>query len=329
MTRYSKSLLQLTAVAAAAALTSSAFAAAAVDANAEFDTTYYSKARAPYTTANDTMNQGGRIEVNISSKTTVGSGFVAGRGTLLLGKNASAAGIDDAWVQGGTASFSVKLGRFEAADMAPAGKDVLVIGGGGYNGQTLRGRKGDATPHFAFNADFGGGVGFELGVLEENTGSNVVDTPAVVGPPAVPATYKKGVKLGLRPIVSFAAGPVSAKVGFEKSGLPSSKIGLAATVGFGLAGGNINVNLASQGKNAAAGETSASNSFGVNGTFGPFGAAAITGKDHFGNKGNMVFVAYSMPFFIDAATFTIAASTGKTPGALKEAGVRGRVNYSF
>ena len=314
MTRYSKSLLQLTAVAAAAALTSSAFAAAAVDANAEFDTTYYSKARAPYTTANDTMNQGGRIEVNISSKTTVGSGFVAGRGTLLLGKNAGSAGIDDAWVQGGTQSFSVKLGRFEAADMAPAGKDVLVIGGGGYNGQTLRGRKGDATPHFAFNADFGGGVGFELGLLEENTGSN---------------STSKSVKIGLRPIVSFAAGPVSAKVGFEKSGLANTKIGLAATVGFGLAGGNINVNLASQGKNSVAGETSASNSFGINGTFGPFGAAAITGKDHFGNKGNMVFVAYSMPFFIDAATFTIAASTGKTPGALKEAGVRGRVNYSF
>ena len=322
MTRYSKSLLQLTAVAAAAALTSSAFAAAAVDANAEFDTTYYSKARAPYTTANDTMNQGGRIEVNVSSKTTVGSGFVAGRGTLLLFKNGSAAGIDDAWVQGGTQSFSVKLGRFEAADMAPPGKDVLVIGSGGYNGQMFRGRKGDSTPHFAFNADFGGGVGFELGVLEENDGSNVVDDPTV-------PTFKKGVKLGVRPIVSFAAGPVSAKVGFEKSGLPGTKIGLAATVGFGLAGGNINVNLASQGKNAAVGETSASNSFGVNGTFGPFGAAAITGKDHFGNKGNMVFVAYSMPFFIDAATFTIAASTGKRPGALKEAGVRGRVNYSF
>ena len=116
MNRYSK----LTAVAAAALLAAPAFAAMTTDANLELDSTYSNKGRG--------ASQGGRVEFNVAGKAGDANGFVAGRGTLLIKKDGSAA-TDDMWGQIGTGMADVKLGRFEAADMFPAGKDVLVEAG--------------------------------------------------------------------------------------------------------------------------------------------------------------------------------------------------------
>lgn len=344
MIRYSKQVAQLTAIAAAAVLAAPAFAATEVNANAEFDTTYLNKSQ-------DQFSQGGRIEVNITGKTKVGDGYVAGKGTAILGHNGGAS-TDDSWVEGGVGAFSVRLGRFEATALASTPADVLVVGRVGYMGDQLRGRNiggqdsyvagapaGIAgQPHFTFNGDFGGGIGLEVGVVEENTGTNVSCVTAAPVPPALTGvtTCSKTSKFGLRPVLKIAAGPVSAAVGFEKSGLPNSKLGVAGTGAFDLGGGaSVGLNVASQGKDSNSGQTSTATGFGAFGTFGPVTAAVQAGKDHFGNKGNYAYVTAGMPFFATPAMFYIGVSTGKTPsgvaggGSTKETGIRARVHYDF
>ena len=329
MTRYSKSLLRLSAV-AAAVIAPPAFAAATFDANAEFDTTYVNKANGGDSAVNDTLRQGGRIEVNFAGKTTVGSGFVAGRGTAILG-NGGAATTDDAWVQGGSESFSVKVGRFESTDLSPPGRDVYVIGssnhGIGYNGNQVAWTR-TGQPRITLNGDFGGGVTFEFGIQEENTGTNVkgTDNPTLTNPLG---GTSKAVKIAVRPVVSFAAGPISARVGLEKSGLPDTKVGIAGTFGYNFGDGNVNVNLGSQGKSTPNGETSSSYGFQVNGGYGPFGAAYLQGRDHFSRKGKSLYLTYQMPFFIDKANFIIALAKGHAPGAPTETGLRARIHYDF
>ncbi len=337
MIRYSKQVAQLTAIAAAAVLAAPAFAATDTNANAEFDTTYLNKSQ-------DQISQGGRIEVNITGKTKVGDGYVAGKGTAILNNNGSAT-TDDSWVEGGMGAFSVRLGRFEATALASTPADVLVVGRVGYMGDKLRGRsignqdsyvanapaRINGQPHFTFTGDLGGGMAIEFGLVEENTGTN---------------QSSKSAKFGIRPVVKFAAGPVSGAVGFEKSGLSGSKVGIAGTGAFDLGGGaGVGLNLASEGKNAANNEISTATGFGVFGTFGPVTAEVQAGKDHFGNKGNYAYVTYGMPFFGTPAMFYIGVSTGKTPvaqtlvgtvantplltGNVKETGIRARVHYDF
>lgn len=341
MTRY----IKLSAVAVAAMLAAPAFAATDVSANAEFDTTYLNKSQ-------DQFSQGGRIEVNITGKAKVGDGYVAGKGTAILGHGGGAS-TDDAWVEGGVGPFSVRLGRFEATALASTPADVLVIGRVGYMGDQLRGRSIgnqdsyvanapagiNGQPHFTFTGDFGGGIGLEVGVVEENTGSNVNCTTT-----AGVTTCSKSVKFGIRPVLKIAAGPVSAAVGFEKSGLPNSKVGVAGTGSFDLGGGaSVGLNVASQGKDSNAGQISTATGFGVFGSFAGVTLAAQAGKDHYGNKGNYIYATYGFPFFVPAATAYIGVSTGKTPvanppavatdplavGNTKDTGIRFRVHYDF
>ena len=317
MNRYSK----LTAVAAAALLAAPAFAAMTTDANLELDSTYSNKGRG--------ASQGGRVEFNVAGKAGDANGFVAGRGTLLIKKDGSAA-TDDMWGQIGTGMADVKLGRFEAADMFPAGKDVLVEAGAnasaGSRTQTLRGRMGASVFHGALTVNPGSGLSFELGIVESKAD----------------LTNK-----GIRPVVSFAAGPVTVKVGFESgqtNGVaavptPARKFtNFGVTVGGALEGVGFNVNLGS-GKlksNSVFPADTKGTSFGANATFGPAGVGLVSDSDKTGSVKNsdlVVFAAYSIPLFSTGATLTPAIShqTGKAAGVSIKAAdsVRVRLNYTF
>lgn len=324
MNRYSK----LTAVAAAALLAAPAFAAMTTDANLELDSTYSNLARG--------ATQGGRVEFNVAGKAGDANGYVAGRGTLLLQKTGGAA-TDDMWGEIGTGMANVRLGRFEAADMFPLGKDVLVEGGAersaGSRTQTLRGRMGSDLFHAALNVTPGSGVGFQLGVIE---------------------TKGAGNKKGIRPVVSFAAGPVSVKVGLESGRTVSNTTlgqtangakfsGFGVTVGGAFEGVGFNVNVGSGKTKATAAtvDTAATNeikgtSFGANATFGPAGVGIIQDSSkELGVKSSdfVVYAAYSIPLFNTGATLTPAVShqTGKSGGVKADAGtsVRVRLNYGF
>ena len=115
-------------LAAAAALCATAFAAHAdmtMDANLELDTTYQNKVEDASNARDSDLNMGGRVEFNVGAKATNGDAFVAARASLLLKKDGDTA-TDDMWVQFGNAAGDVKLGRFEAMDLFPLGKDTVV-----------------------------------------------------------------------------------------------------------------------------------------------------------------------------------------------------------
>ena len=118
--------LKTLAVASLLACASYAQADVAFDANLELDTTYTNKVSAPNTNARaGGLDLGGRVEVNAGAKATNGASFVAGRASLLLNKKGETA-VDDMWVQFGNAGADIKLGRFEAMDLFPLGKDTVI-----------------------------------------------------------------------------------------------------------------------------------------------------------------------------------------------------------
>jgi hypothetical protein len=121
-----QNVFKLAAVAALCASAAAAHAQLALDANLELDTTYTNKVNAPATNARDSdLSLGGRVEFNVGAKATNGDAFVAARASLLLKKDGDT-GMDDLWVQAGNATADVKLGRFEAMDLFPVGKDTVV-----------------------------------------------------------------------------------------------------------------------------------------------------------------------------------------------------------
>lgn len=281
------------AVAAAALIAAPAFAAVGFDANVEMDTTYQNNARG--------ASQGGRVELNAFSKSDKGGGFVAGRASYMAGKGGTV-GVDDMWVQIGNSAGDIKLGRFEAADLFPAGKDVIVEDGGapsGYRTNVFRGRTSSA--HAALNLNAGGGVGFELGLMADKKNT------------------------GIRPVVSFGMDGFSVKLGVEngKNAAGAKVSGAGLTVGTSMAGMGLNASIGS-GKVAGV----KGSSFGLNATMGAAGVGYILDKNG-SAKENIFYAAYSLPLFDTGATITPAASYSKATGEVKRIGLRVRVNYAF
>jgi hypothetical protein len=357
MIRYSKHVAKLSAI-AAAVLAGPTFAAMTTDANLELDSDYRTRINSTPDTNNRDggVSQGGRVEFNIAGKAGDANGFVAARGTLLLKKDGTAA-TDDMWGQIGTGMADVKLGRFEATDMFPPGKDVLVEDGataaGGYRTNVLRGRKGSTDFHAALTVNPGSGLSFELGLIE--TGRKL--DPTLLGD--LPDGWPYGAVKGIRPVVSFAAGPVTVKAAFETGshldtravagppaipGLSGPKFtGFGVTVGGSLEGVAFNVNLGTgkvKSNSALAAVIGAndikSTSFGANATFGPAGVGLIMDTDKIGSvksKDTVIYAAYSIPLFSTGAELTPAIShqTGKVGSTSLDSAtaVRVRLNYKF
>lgn len=291
------------AVAVAALIAAPAFAAVGFDANVELDNTYQNNARG--------ISQAGRVELNAFSKSDKGGGFVAGRASYMAGKGGSV-GVDDMWVQIGNAAGDVKLGRFEAADLFPAGKDVIVEDGGaasGYRTNNFRGRNGSNAFHGAVNLNAGGGVGFELGLMAKADDA--------------PGSNKNFV--GIRPVVSFGMNGFSAKVGLEggKDGSGTKVSGVGLTVGTTMAGAGLNASFGSGKVGGVKGS-----SFGVNATMGAAGVGYIMDKNG-SAKDHAFYAAYSLPLFDTGATITPAASYAKGTNLDKNIGLRVRINYAF
>jgi hypothetical protein len=308
MTRTSHLTLALAALLAAPAF------AATFDANVELDTDYRNLGRG--------AAQGGRVEFNAAGKTESG-GFVAGRASYLAKKDGTA-GVDDMWVQFGNATGDIKLGRFEAADLFPVGKDTIVENDG-VNGfrNTLRGR---------FGADGTYGEGIAHGALTLNAAPGLSIELGLV------ASHKN---TGVRPVVSYTMDNVTVRFGIEAGKLPTGqKInGGAVTVGTTVGGGTINVNFGRGDTKTTTGgvETKTTGtSFGVNAVFGPLGVAYILDRDKTTAgtlKENNVYVAYSLPLFGTGATITPAIGYSKATGPGTDGNspitARVRVNYTF
>ncbi|MCU0956595.1 MAG: carbohydrate porin [Hydrogenophaga sp.] len=300
--------LKMAAAAAACAAAFAAHADVAFDANLELDTTYTNKVDAPARNARESdLSLGGRVEVNAGAKATNGDAFVAGRASLLIKKDGDT-GVDDLWVQFGNKAMDIKLGRFEAMDLFPLGKDVVVeeAGYSAYKANALRGRFGRDTVHGALGINAGSAVRVELGLV-----------------------YSKdaGTVRGARPALTYTAGPLSLRAGLESVKQVDggdTETGVGFSVGYALnSDSRINLNLAKKEDDKTVG---------VNAVFGPAGVGLIYGKGATAaDKVTTVYAAYSLPLFgVKGAFITPALSYSKGgTGTDAQLAARVRINYAF
>ncbi|MBE0589584.1 MAG: carbohydrate porin [Hydrogenophaga sp.] len=299
-------------LAAVAALCSTAVAAHAelsLDANLELDTTYTNAVDAPASNARESdLGMGGRVEFNVGAKASNGDAFVAARASLLLKKDGDT-GMDDMWVQFGNAGMDLKLGRFEAYDLFPVGKDTVVEYAGytPYQANMLRGRKGRDVAHGALGVNAAPGLRFELGLV-----------------------YSKdeGEARGIRPAVGYTTGPLTLRAGVESVKVvgsdASTENGVGLSVGYALSkDSNINVNFAKKEDDKT---------IGINAIIGAAGIGLVHGKGATSaDKVTTVYAAYSLPLFgVKGATITPAISYSKGgTGTDDQVAVRARINYAF
>lgn len=190
------------------------------DANVELDTTHQTDTDATQT---------GRVEFNLLGKTTLGDAFLAGKATFLARKDGST-GVDDMWVQAGNSVADLKLGRFEAADLFPNGRDTVLnrAGSGVYRANFIRGRFGGSSGnvvHLAGSAKLGSGFGLEVGLADTKEADNL----------------SAGQAEGLRPVLSYTGNGIAVKAGFEfgrtTDGGAAGKTEFVRTRGIGLTAG--------------------------------------------------------------------------------------------
>lgn len=316
MNQSTKFSVHATLAAAVMSFGGSAFAAA-FDANIELDNTY--RSGTAVATDDKGLSQGGRVEMNASGKAGANL-FVAGKAAFLAKKDGTVA-TDDMWIQMGSASGDVKLGRFEAADLFPLVGDTLVNHAGNvYGTNALRGRKDGSQFHAAGTLNLGSGLSVELGVVE-----NKSTTP--------------GIAKGLRPVLSYAAGPLSARIGFESgkyNGSGNKLNGAGATVSYDFGGFKLTGNLASGKSDAATRDSQNAAGLTVNTGGLSVGVIAATTEEAVGkSKVQTAYVAYAMPLFdIKGATWTPAVSTSTaknstTGSSVQETSFRVRLNYAF
>lgn len=307
--------LRTTSLASAALFLASGALAANLDANIEFDNTYQNNDRG--------LTQGGRVELNVAGKVS-NSYFVAGRASFLAKKDGSVA-TDDMWVQFGSDRADLKLGRFEAFNLFPLGRDTLVDNVATvYQANTLRGRFGNNTVgngifHAAGTFKAGNGLAVELGVVETRDG----------------ATVK-----GLRPVISYTTGPFSAAVGIEAiqyaevAGSRPSETGIGITAKYNFGSFALNGNFASVKDVAGLKQTS----YGLVLSENAFGGGLLHSNNDTGGgvdgKVTTAYVTYSMPLLdIQGATITPALSystgSGAYSGLNDSTGLRVRINYTF
>lgn len=287
---------------AAVASMGTAFADVKFDANIETNTT---KA------TGKSVDNGGRVEINANAQLMKnGDNFVNAKGTIEVPLTGDKVNVADAWIQFGNSSADLKLGRFEAVDLFPLGKDVVVEGAGaasGYRANALRGRFIDGQMHAALGLNAGAGLRAELGVVTKKDAS--------------------GKAYGVRPTITYAAGPLTLRAGVESVKTEGSTA--AAQTGVGLSAGYaindstyLNVNFAKNSKADA-------QSFGANVTFGAAGVGLIQDKDG-SDKQTTVYAAYSFPLFgIKGATITPAISRSTGTGVDGVTALRVRLNYAF
>lgn len=295
------------ALASLLAVASQAQAAATFDANLQLDTTHTNAIGASKANARaGGLDLGGRVEVNVGAKATSGESFVAARASLLLKKTGDSS-LDDMWVQLGNAAADVKLGRFEAMDLFPLGNDTLIELNtySGYQANSLRGRFGSGVFHGALGLNASSALRVELGLVE---------------------TKDAGAAKGVRPAVTYTAGPLTLRGGFESvkvNGVAGSKTGVGVSAGYAVnKDTTVNVNLAKKEDDK---------SVGINALIGAAGVGLIQSNGAGANKSTTLYATYKMPLLgVKGAFVTPAVSLAKGPaGTDNQVALRVRIDYAF
>lgn len=248
---------------------------------------------------------GGRAKLNAVGMVTGDSGhFAKGVVQPIVKFSDGTLASDDVYFQfGKTNSWDLQLGRFEAINLLPLGKDTLVVKAtdAGYSAGNFRGRQGNAAALHVGSADK---FLFELGVVYSKDG----DTKTSAVRPAM--TYKAG-------SMTFHAGIESANNDFEGFG-----VGVSAGIGAGSA----NLSYASGGFG-----DNEDSSIALNYTQGSWGVGLIHDEvDTSDFSQDTLYAAYTMPLLgLKDASVTFAGSTSSADGAEDVNAARVRFNYTF
>lgn len=313
--------------------------AADYSANIELDSTARSGTQTKDTT-DAGLTQSGRVELNATGK--AGTGItVSGKAAFLAKKDGTAA-IDDMWVSVNNAAGSgLKLGRFEATDLFPIAQDTVVNNagvGGVYGTNLLRGRKDSNQFHAAGTLALGGGLAIELGLVETKQASTINGTGLITTP----------IAKGIRPVVTYASGPLSLAAGLETGNILLSAPPVADKVkftGFGFTGGYDFGGFKLTGDFATAKvKTTAEQkrtSFALTAQVASFAGGLIAAKNALAGGANekitTLYASYKLPLFdvkdafiTPALSISKATDAGNVAGAsLKDTSVRVRINYTF
>ncbi len=310
--------IRLVAAAAALAAAGAAQAAVAFDANLELDLTTHS---GDTTAAQESLTTGGRVELNANAALVKsGDNFVNARASLIVPVNGDNVTMDDVWLQLGNSAMDLKIGRFEATDLFPVGKDTVLdtAEAAGYRANTLRGRFKDGRTHLSAGFNAGSGLRFELGLVSEKKDNSAL-------------------AYGLRPLVTYNAGALTLRAGLEsyKATVGTTEVsytGAALSAGYALSkDANVNANYATLNGD---GKVADASSIGLNLVYGPAGIGYVRDTNKaFGGAAqanvDTVYAAYSFPLMgVKGATITPAFSVSK--GEVKDlTAFRVRFNYAF
>ncbi len=205
----------------------------AISGDVEFNTDYRNQDNG--TTDEKTYDQNGRLLIGISGMRDVGTnGYIATNAQILLNMNNSDDGVttDDAWIAMGEKNdWEIKLGRFEAYNLFPAGQDTYLNHAQDvYTTSYARGRSDHGQINLAKTMDK---VYFEVSAnfRGEGTGSTA-DKDAVFLRPVVAVSLTDSLKLSAGAEFNMTADEDDAANDFT---------GYGATLNY--AAGDVNINI--------------------------------------------------------------------------------------
>lgn len=244
--------------------------------------------------------------------------------------------VDDLFFQfGREGAWDVKIGRFEAANLLPLGKDTLVVNAGEvqvYDGGNARGRVDDRL-HAVLNLNLSSQIQLEFGVQANKSDDEE--------------------NLAFRPVISDTTGKWKWHVGFETTeketeggdgigidtvtaSLTEDTDGIAAGFGTTIAGGDFYVSVA----NLDGGDDVDVTTFAANYTRGNWGIGYIHSGVHDDDSSipdptvDTFYAAYthSLFGFKDASiTYAVSTSSADNTGLEEDSqsAARVRFNYTF
>ncbi|MCB1620688.1 MAG: carbohydrate porin [Thiothrix sp.] len=290
----------------------------------------------------DTFDDNGRIKLDAGGEWTDGNRFVKAKvqplipfrenntNIAILDSSASVSGTneiayDDVFLQFGSKAWDVQMGRFEAMNLFPLGKDVFVPRAGEvwiYEANIVRGRRDDVL-HAAFHMNPNTQTHLELGTMYYKDGDASIS--------------------GVRPAVTYDFGNAKVWGGYESS-VEKDSGGSKTRDGHG---GGIGGSVKLGGGDMAASYTAGKNkltddkaqSVAINYTRDNWGLGYIYSKqDVSGSSADpkvySVYGAYTVPIFgpESGAAVTFAAGTSSSKHGSdddKVSGARVRFTYNF
>lgn len=277
--------------------------------------------------AGNNFGHGGRIKLKATGEIKGEDYFIKGVAQPLVPFKGNTLGYDDVYLQMGRDKWDVQIGRFEAANLFPLGKDTIVSHAGGgeakvYEANKVRGRKDDVL-HVALHSNPSEQLKLELGLMHGKADSDTFT--------------------GVRPAVSYKIGNTTLRAGFESvtdkatDGTEIKQAGVGIGAGFKLGETSVNASVASLSEEVTGKADVDVTSLGLNMQRGPFGAGLVNSTTDNGSatkpKVNTAYATYTVPVFGSKdASVTFAANASRADNVTKDESlnaVRVRFNYAF